>query len=58
MLSSTFFFYAGHRFLSAGVKEHADYLAWCYMGKVYVNNGHIFISRMNYNLTNTDTEIR
>ena len=47
--------YAGHKFFSAGVKGHADYLA---MGKVYVNNGHIFISRMNHNLTNTDTDIR
>ena len=50
--------YASHKFFSAGVKGHADYLAWCYMGKVYVKKGHILFSRMNHNLTNTDTNIR
>jgi hypothetical protein len=29
-----------------GLKGTADYLAWCYMDKVYINNGQIFMSRM------------
>jgi hypothetical protein len=41
-----------------GLKGTADYLAWHHMGKVYVNNWHIVISRMNHNSTNTDTGIR